>query len=63
MAKKTLSYDEAIVQIEAIMTKFRTGEMSVDELASEVKKATELLSYCKERLHKAEADLKSVMEQ
>ncbi len=62
MAKLTLSYDEAIAQIEAIMTKFRTGEMSVDQLAAEVKKATELIAHCKERLHKAEEDLKKVME-
>ncbi len=57
-----MSYDEAIAKIEAIMAKFRAGEMSVDELAAEVKKATELISYCKERLHKAESDLKSVIE-
>ncbi|MFR9670649.1 MAG: exodeoxyribonuclease VII small subunit [Rikenellaceae bacterium] len=62
MAKKTLSYDEAIAQIEAIMAKFRTGEMSVDQLAADVKRASELISYCKERLHKAEEDLKKVME-
>ncbi len=62
MAKKALSYDEAIAQIEVIMERFRTGDMSVDELAAQVKKATELIGYCKERLHKAEEDLKSVME-
>ncbi len=61
MANKTLSYDEAIAQIEATMTKFRNGNMSVDELAAEVKRATELISYCKERLHKAEEDLKAVI--
>ncbi len=62
MAKKTLSYDEAIGQIEAIMAKVRNGEMSVDQLAAEVKRATELIGYCKERLLKAEEDLKKVME-
>lgn len=62
MANKTLSYDEAIGQIEAIMAKFRNGEMSVDQLAAEVKRATELIGYCKERLLKAEEDLKKVME-
>lgn len=62
MAKKALSYDEAIAQIEVIMERFRTGDMSVDELAAQVKKATELIGYCKERLYKAEEDLKSVME-
>ncbi|MFI3316748.1 MAG: exodeoxyribonuclease VII small subunit [Rikenellaceae bacterium] len=62
MAKKNLSYDEAIAQIEEIMAKFRAGEMSVDELTLEVKRATELITYCRERLHKAEEDLKKVME-
>ncbi|MFI3280739.1 MAG: exodeoxyribonuclease VII small subunit [Rikenellaceae bacterium] len=62
MANKELSYDEAIAQIEATMAKFRTGTMSVDELAAEVKKATELITYCKGRLHKAEEELKKVME-
>ncbi len=62
MAKKELTYDEAIAQIELIMTKFRTGEMSVDQLAAEVKKATELITYCKERLRKAEEDLKAVLD-
>ncbi len=62
MAEKKLSYDEAITQIEATMVKFRSGEMSVDELSAEVKKATELISYCKERLHKAESELKSILE-
>lgn len=62
MAKKMMSYQQAIDQIEEIMAKFRQGEMTVDELASEVKRATELITYCKERLHKAESDLKKVME-
>ncbi len=62
MANGSLSYEQAVEQIEAIMAKFRKGEMSVDELATEVKRATELISYCKERLHKAEEDLKKVME-
>ncbi len=62
MANKELSYDEAIAQIEQIMTKFRSGNMSVDELAAEVERATKLIKYCKERLLKAEEDLKRVME-
>ncbi len=62
MSSKELSYDEATKAIEAIMNKFRTNTMSVDELSAEVKRATELINYCKERLHKAESELKKVME-
>ncbi len=56
------SYEEMIAAIEQIMTKFKRGEMSVDELAAEVKRATELIAQCKEKLRKAEEDLKAVME-
>lgn len=62
MSDKELSYDEATKAIEAIMNKFRTNTMSVDELSKEVKRATELINYCKERLYKAESELKKVME-
>ncbi len=60
--EKKLSYEEAIAQIEAIMNRFKEGNMSVDELSENAKKATELISYCKERLHSTEEDLKRVME-
>ncbi len=62
MANNSLNYDEAIGQIEAIMTRLRTGEMSVDQLAAEVKRAAELIAYCKERLLKTEEELKKVLE-
>ncbi len=62
MAKKTITYNEAIAQIDEILNKFRTNEMSVDELTTEVKRATELITICKERLFKVESDLKKILE-
>ncbi len=62
MAKKEITYEEAIAQIEEIMVKFRTNTMSIDELSREVTRATELINYCKERLYKAENELKKVLE-
>ena len=62
MAKKEIKYDDAIAQIEAIISKFRTDEMSVDELAEQVKRATELITICRDRLHKAERDVKKIVE-
>ncbi|MFI3293125.1 MAG: exodeoxyribonuclease VII small subunit [Rikenellaceae bacterium] len=62
MAKKTIKYEEAIAQIDEILKRIRTNEISVDELSSEVKRATELITICRERLHKAEAEVKSIIE-
>lgn len=60
--KKQPSYTEAMTEIEKILKRFRAEEMSVDDLTREVKRATELIALCKERLLKSEAEVKKVLE-
>ena len=62
MAKKEIAYAEAMAEIERILPRFRSEEMDVDSLAAEVKRATELIGLCKERLRKAESDVKKILE-
>ncbi len=62
MAKKELTYAEAMAEIEKILGRLRSEEMNVDGLAAEVKRATELIASCKTRLRKAEADVNKVLE-
>ena len=62
MAKKELTYAEAMAEIEKILGRLRSEEMNVDGLAAEVKRATELIPSCKARLRKAEADVNKVLE-
>ena len=42
MAKKEISYSEAMAEIDKILARLRNEEMDVDSLAAEVKRATEL---------------------
>lgn len=64
MAKKSeLSYAVAMAEIEQILGRFRNEELSVDDLTKEVKRATELITLCKERLLKAEQSVKKVLEE
>lgn len=64
MAKKSeLSYAAAMAEIEQILGRFRNEELSVDDLTKEVKRATELISLCKERLLKAEQSVKKVLDE
>lgn len=58
MAKKEITYTEAMNEIEQILDRFRREEMTVDSLTKEVKRATELIALCKERLHRTEEELK-----
>lgn len=63
MDKKEITYGEAMAEIEAILAKFRNEEMSVDALASEVKRATSLIAFCRKRLLKAEADVRKITQE
>ncbi len=63
MAKKqTPAYTEAMAEIEKILARFRSEEMDVDDLAREVKRASELIALCKERLRKAETEVGKILE-
>ncbi len=57
-----LSYEDATKQIEEILTKLRNNEISVDELSTEVKRATELITLCRQRLTSTESELKKILE-
>ena len=62
MAKKELTYTEAMAEIEKILARLRSEEMDVDGLAAEVKRATELIASCPARLRKAEEKVNKVLE-
>ena len=62
MAKKEISYTEAMAEIERILDRFRREEMTVDVLTQEVKRATELIALCREWLSKTEEALKKITE-
>ena len=64
MAKKTtaIKYGDAIREIEQILEKFRSEQLDVDTLATEVKRATELIAACKSRLKEVEGEVNKILE-
>lgn len=65
MAKKSaagkLTYAEAVAGIEDILTRLRSEQIGVDELAQQVARATELIAFCKGRLYDAETAVQGVL--
>lgn len=59
--KQEVSYAEAMSEVEQILARFNTQQMDVDTLAAEVKRATELIAQCKERLVRAEREVAEVL--
>ena len=60
--KGELTYEEAYQKLETIVKGLENGELSVDLLGARLKEARDLLAYCKERLLKAETDVKAVLD-
>lgn len=52
-----LSYSKAIKEIEEILKYIESQEVDVDVLVEKVKRATELIRYCKNKLRTAEEEI------
>jgi exodeoxyribonuclease VII small subunit len=63
MNKKKISYKEAVEEIELIIEKIEKDELDVDELTENVKRVSELLQICKEKLHNTEQEIEKIFKE
>ena len=61
MAKKKLTYSEAMAEVEQILARLRSGELSVDELSSAVGRASTLIAECRKMLVTAESEVERLI--
>lgn len=61
MAKEEIKYGKAIEELEGILERIQSGEVDIDDLAKEVKRATELIKLCKNKIEKTEVEIKEVV--
>jgi len=62
MAKKELSYNEAINEIEDILSKIENEELDVDDLSDKVKRVSMLIKKCKKKLTETENQVQKILE-
>jgi exodeoxyribonuclease VII small subunit len=60
MAKKEFSFNQAVVEIEKILRNIESGDLDVDKLAIEVKRASELIRECQKKLRTTEEEINSI---
>lgn len=60
MAKKDFSFNEAVTEIEKILRNIESGDLDVDKLSVEVKKASELIRQCQKKLKTTEEEINSI---
>ena len=61
MAKENIKYEEAVNQLEQIVANLEEGELNIDDLSSELKKAQKLITLCKQRLTKTDEEIQKIL--
>jgi len=61
--KKILSYKEAITEIDEILSQLENNELDVDELSEKVKRVSQLVTLCKEKLHNTEQEVDKILKE
>lgn len=62
MSNEKITYAEAVAEIEQILDRMKREQTSIDSLAADVKRATELIALCREQLYNVEATIKEQLE-
>ncbi len=63
MAKQELTYNKAFTELEKIVSQMENEEIQIDELSIKVKRASELIKFCKEKLYNSEVEITKVMKE
>jgi len=58
-----VKYGKAMSKLEEIIAKIEGEDIDVDELSSKVKEAVSLVKVCKNKIEKAELEVKKVVEE
>jgi len=61
MAKKQLTYQQALSEIEAIVEEIENGNPDVDQISEKISKAVSLVKFCKENLRKTSTELDAAL--
>jgi exodeoxyribonuclease VII small subunit len=60
MAKKEFSFNKAVAEIENILNNIESGDLDIDKLSAEVKRASELIKECQKKLRTTEEEINSI---
>lgn len=58
MAAKKETYTEAMKRLEEIVNRIESNELDIDRLGENLREAQKLIKYCRDKLYKADAEIK-----
>ena len=60
---KEIKYEEALSQLEDLVSKMENEELDIDELTTELKQAQKLVKLCKDKLTKTDKEIKTILKE
>ena len=60
---KEIKYEEALSQLEDIVSKMENEELDIDELTTELTQAQKLVKLCKDKLTKTDKEIKTILKE
>ena len=63
MAAKKETYSEAMKRLEEIVARIESNELDIDQLGEYLQEAQKLIKFCKNKLYKADAEIKKILEE
>ncbi|KAA6341987.1 Exodeoxyribonuclease 7 small subunit [termite gut metagenome] len=59
--KKQETYSQAIKRLEEIVRQIDNNELEIDKLSEKIKAANEIISFCSEKLTKADKEIEKLL--
>ena len=63
MSKKSIKYSEAIEELNGILSELESENIDVDDVAQKVKKAIELIKFCREKITNTELEVGKIVKE
>ena len=56
-----MKYEEAIKELETIVSQIEKNELDIDQLTERLKEAQKLIKLCKDKLYKTDEEIKKIL--
>ncbi|MBC8593227.1 exodeoxyribonuclease VII small subunit [Oscillospiraceae bacterium N12] len=63
MAAKKETYSQAMERLEKIVRQIDNNELEIDVLAEKIKEANDIISFCTEKLKKADLEVEKLLQE
>ena len=56
-----MKYEEALKELEQIVSRMENNEVGIDEMTTQLKRAKQLIKLCRDRLTKTDEEIKKML--